>query len=162
MTSIPVKFGDVFICSFPFTSGQLGKPRPVLALLDLGQDCLIARITSVPHTDKLDVSIAQWKQAGLEKPSVVRLTRLVTAEKTLLKTKIGSPGHAAHVVCEFRVQAGELLRRRVGLRRPRAGGEQSLRHGHQKQERIGNLHPLSRLLGFVGAELFDAVEDVPY
>ena len=90
MTSTPVNFGDVFICSFPFTSGQFSKPRPVLVLLDLGQDCLIARITSVPHTDKLDVSIAQWKQAGLEKPSVVRLTRLVTAEKTLLKTKIGN------------------------------------------------------------------------
>jgi mRNA interferase MazF len=90
MTSTPVKFGDVFICAFPFTSGQLSKPRPVLVLLDLGEDCLIARITSVPHADKLDVSIAQWKQAGLEKPSIVRLTRLVTAEKTLLKTKIGS------------------------------------------------------------------------
>jgi mRNA interferase MazF len=90
MTSTPVKFGDVFICSFLFTSGQFSKPRPVLVLLDLGQDCLIARITSVPHTDKLDVLVSQWKQAGLEKPSTVRLTRLVTAEKTLLKTKIGS------------------------------------------------------------------------
>jgi hypothetical protein len=59
-------------------------------LLDLGQDCLIARITSVPHAEKLDVSLAQWKQDGLEKPSVVRLTRLVTAEKILLKIKIGS------------------------------------------------------------------------
>jgi mRNA interferase MazF len=87
---MPVKFGDVFICSFPFTSGQYSKPRPVLVLLDLGEDCLIARITSVPHIDKLDVSLEQWKQAGLEKPSVVRLTRLVTAEKTLLRTKIGS------------------------------------------------------------------------
>ncbi|MEI6083521.1 MAG: type II toxin-antitoxin system PemK/MazF family toxin [Verrucomicrobiota bacterium] len=89
MTSTPVKFGDVFICAFPFTSGQFSKPRPVLILLDLGQDCLIARITSVPHADKLDVSLTQWKQAGLEKPSIVRLARLVTAEKTLLKTKIG-------------------------------------------------------------------------
>jgi hypothetical protein len=42
-----------------------------------------------PHTDKLDVAITQWKQAVLEKPSVVRLTRLETAEKVLLKTKIG-------------------------------------------------------------------------
>jgi mRNA interferase MazF len=88
MTST-LKLGDVYICSFPFTSGQFSKPRPVLVLLDLEEDCLIARITSVPHTGLLDVSLTQWREAGLEKPSVVRLTRLVTAEKTLLKLKIG-------------------------------------------------------------------------
>ena len=90
MTSTPVKAGDVFICSAAFALGQFSKPRPVLVLLDLGQDCLLARITSMPHTDKLDVPLSQWKQAGLEKPSIVRLTRLVTAEKTLLQTRLGS------------------------------------------------------------------------
>ena len=89
MTST-LKVGDVFICAFPFTSGQFSKPRPVLVLIDLGQDCLIARITSVLYSGPLDVALTQWKQAGLERPSVVRLTRLVTAEKTLLRTKIGS------------------------------------------------------------------------
>lgn len=88
MTST-LKLGDVYICSFPFTSGQFSKPRPVLVLLNLDEDCLIARITSVPHTGLLDVPVTQWREAGLEKPSVVRLTRLVTAEKTLLKLKIG-------------------------------------------------------------------------
>jgi len=88
MTST-LKLGDVYICSFPFTSGQFSKPRPVLVLLDLEEDCLIARITSVPHTGLLDVPLTQWREAGLEKPSVVRLTRLVTVEKTLLKLKIG-------------------------------------------------------------------------
>jgi mRNA interferase MazF len=84
-----LKLGDIYICSFPFTSGQFSKPRPVLVLLDLEEDCLIARITSVPHTGLLDVPLTQWREAGLEKPSVVRLTRLVTAEKTLLKLRIG-------------------------------------------------------------------------
>jgi mRNA interferase MazF len=88
MTST-LKLGDIYICSFPFTSGQFSKPRPVLVLLDLEEDCLIARITSVPHTGLLDVPLTQWREAGLEKPSVVRLTRLVTAEKKLLKLKIG-------------------------------------------------------------------------
>jgi len=88
MTST-LKLGDVYICSFPFTSGQFSKPRPVLVLLDLEEDCLIARITSVPHTGLLDVPLTQWREAGLEKPSVVRLTRLVTTEKMLLKLKIG-------------------------------------------------------------------------
>ncbi|MDH7504005.1 MAG: type II toxin-antitoxin system PemK/MazF family toxin [Verrucomicrobiota bacterium] len=88
MTST-LKLGDIHICSFPFTSGQFSKPHPVLVLLDLEEDCLIARITSVPHIGLLDVPVTRWHEAGLEKPSVVRLTRLVTAEKTLLKLKIG-------------------------------------------------------------------------
>ncbi|MBM3861240.1 MAG: type II toxin-antitoxin system PemK/MazF family toxin [Verrucomicrobia bacterium] len=89
MTST-LKLGDIYIASFPFTSGQFSKPRPVLVLLDLHEDCLIARITSGLHTGLLDVPITEWRKAGLEKPSVARLTRLVTAEKTLLKLKIGA------------------------------------------------------------------------
>ena len=89
MTGVQTCALPIYICSFPFTSGQFSKPRPVLVLFDLEEDCLIARITSVPHTGLLDVPATQWREAGLEKPSVIRLTRLVTAEKTLLKLKIG-------------------------------------------------------------------------
>ena len=84
-----VEFGDVYICLFPFTSGREVKPRPVLVLRDLDPDCLICRITSVPHQGFLDLAIAHWKEAGLEKPSTVRLSRLVTVEKSLLKLRIG-------------------------------------------------------------------------
>jgi hypothetical protein len=52
-----VEFGDVCICVFPFTSGQGGKARPALALMDLGNDCLVCRITSVPHRGFLDIEL---------------------------------------------------------------------------------------------------------
>jgi mRNA interferase MazF len=84
-----VEFGDVYICLFPFTSGQVGKARPVLVLKDLDPDCLICRITSVPHRGLLDLPIGNWQKAGLEKPSTIRLSRLVTVEKQLLKLRIG-------------------------------------------------------------------------
>lgn len=84
-----MKFGDIFICRFPFTSGDLSKPRPALVLFDLGPDVVISRITSVLHSSSLDISVADWATAGLAKPSVVRLNRLVTAEKTLLGTRLG-------------------------------------------------------------------------
>ena len=84
-----VEFGDVYICLFPFTSGREVKPRPVLVLRDLEPDCLICRITSVLHQGFLDLAIAYWKEAGLEKPSIIRLSRLVTVEKSLLKRRIG-------------------------------------------------------------------------
>ncbi|MEX2092526.1 MAG: type II toxin-antitoxin system PemK/MazF family toxin [Pirellulales bacterium] len=85
-----MKFADVFICRFPFTSGDVSKPRPALVLFDLGPDVVICRITSAPHSGPLDVQVADWAAAGLAKPSVVRLDRLVTAEKTLLRTRLGA------------------------------------------------------------------------
>jgi len=88
MTST-VEFGDVYICHFPFTSGRGAKPRPVLVLRDFDPDCLICRITSVPHQGFLDLGVSHWQDAGLEKPSTIRLSRLVTVEKQLLRLRIG-------------------------------------------------------------------------
>ena len=88
MTST-VKFGDVYVCVFPFTSGQGAKVRPVLILMDLELDCLVCRITSIPHRGFLDLTVSHWQEAGLEKPSTIRLSRLVTVEKQILKLRIG-------------------------------------------------------------------------
>ncbi len=82
-------FGQVFICQFPFTSGAFSKPRPVLALFDLQQDVVICRITSVIRNGPLDVTLKDWTLSGLAKPSVARLDRLVTAEKTILGRRLG-------------------------------------------------------------------------
>ena len=82
-------FGEIYICQFPFTSGTLGKPRPALVLFDLGEDTLICRITSVLRTGLLDVQINDWSSVGLAKPSVARLDRVVTAEKSCLGRKLG-------------------------------------------------------------------------
>ena len=85
-----MKFGDIFICRFPFTSGILSKPRPALVLFDLGADVIICRVTSAAHSGALDVPVIDWAAAGLARPSVVRLNRLVTAEKSLLGVQIGA------------------------------------------------------------------------
>jgi mRNA-degrading endonuclease toxin of MazEF toxin-antitoxin module len=84
-----MKFGEIFICRFPYTSGVLSKPRPGLVLFDLGLDVMICRITSAKHSGKLDVAVGDWAAAGLAKPSVIRLDRVVTAEKSLLRTRVG-------------------------------------------------------------------------
>jgi len=81
--------GDVWVGVFPFTSGQDAKARPILVLMDLGSDCLVCRITSVPHSGFLDLPINAWREAGLDKPSTVRLSRLITVEKPILKVRIG-------------------------------------------------------------------------
>jgi mRNA interferase MazF len=82
-------FGEVFICQFPFTSGAGSKVRPALLLFDLQQDAIICRVTSVSRTGPLDVSLKDWQHAGLLRPSVARLDRIVTAEKTVLIRRLG-------------------------------------------------------------------------
>ncbi len=82
-------FGEVFICQFPFTSGTGSKIRPALVLFDLQQDAVICRITSVSRNGTLDVTLSDWQAAGLLKPSVVRLDRIVTAEKTIFLRRLG-------------------------------------------------------------------------
>ncbi len=84
-----VDFPDVCICVFPFTSGRAAKARPALVLRDLGQDGLVARITSVSHHGFLDMAIREWRAAGLEKPSTLRLSRLVTVENLIIRVRIG-------------------------------------------------------------------------
>ena len=82
-------FGEVFLCQFPFTSGTVGKVRPALVLFDLRQDAVICRVTSVLRSGPLDVTLADWRLAGLLKPSVARLDRLVTAEKSIFIRRLG-------------------------------------------------------------------------
>lgn len=82
-------FGEVFICEFPFTSGATSKLRPALVLFDLPPDAIICRITSVLHAGPLDVPLTDWQAAGLLKPSVARLDRLVTAERTVFVRRLG-------------------------------------------------------------------------
>jgi mRNA interferase MazF len=83
-------FGEVHICRFPFTEGVTTKVRPVLVLFDLGEDLVICRITTVPHATPCDVALKDWQDAGLLKPSTVRLNRLVTVERPLLKQQLGT------------------------------------------------------------------------
>ena len=60
-----------------------------LVLFDLHLDALICRVTSVARTGGLDVPLLDWQAAGLLKPSVACLDRLVTAERTLFRRRLG-------------------------------------------------------------------------
>jgi mRNA interferase MazF len=67
----------------------MSKPRPVLVLFDIQQDVIICRVTSVSRSGPLDIALADWQQAGLAKPSIARIDRLVTAEKLILGRRLG-------------------------------------------------------------------------
>src|ERR1051325_2072182 len=82
-------FGEIFICQFPFTSGASSKLRPALVLFNLKDDVVICRITSVSRGGPLDVVLKDWQAEGLLKPSVARIDRIVTAEKTVFLRRLG-------------------------------------------------------------------------
>ena len=52
-------------------------------------DAIICRVTSVLRSEPLDVTLTDWRTAGLLKPSVARLDRIVTAEKTVFVRRLG-------------------------------------------------------------------------
>jgi len=82
--------GELVLLAFPFSSGAAIKQRPALVLADTGDlDLLVARVTTQVHDSIYDVPIQDWKQAGLLAPSIVRVHKLATLEKSLVQRKLG-------------------------------------------------------------------------
>ena len=83
--------GDLLLTNFPYAGGMQYKKRPALVLLDVGDaDLVLARITTQPHHTTYDVNIIHWKSSGLRAPSVIRLHKIVTSEKTQVLRVLGS------------------------------------------------------------------------
>ncbi len=82
--------GDLLLVAFPFSSGSFVKVRPALVVVDTGDsDVVVARVTTQLHQTPHDVRLADWQGAGLLGPSVARLHKLATLEKTLVRRKLG-------------------------------------------------------------------------
>ena len=83
--------GDVVLVSFPFADQGQGKKRPAVVVADTGDsDVTMARVTTQRHSSAYEVSLQDWKSAGLLAPSVVRIHKLATIAKGLVSTRLGS------------------------------------------------------------------------
>ena len=81
--------GELILLAFPFSSETGGKQRPALVLLDANdQDLLVARVTTQTHRSPFDIVIQDWNGAGLLAPSIVRLHKLATVEKRLVRRRL--------------------------------------------------------------------------
>jgi mRNA interferase MazF len=84
------KPGDVVLVKFPFTTGGGSKLRPALVVLDTGDDDLVvARITTQQSLSPFDVPVTDWRGAGLLAPSIARLHKLATLEKSDIVRALG-------------------------------------------------------------------------
>jgi mRNA interferase MazF len=82
--------GDLVLIAFPYTGAAQAKHRPALVILDTGDgDVVVARVTTQMYRTANDVTILNWQGAGLRAPSVVRLHKLATLEKGLIRRRLG-------------------------------------------------------------------------
>ena len=83
--------GDLLLVTFPFADVGQSKRRPAMVVADTGDsDVLLARVTTQSSRDVFDVELVEWKAAGLLAPSVVRLHKLATINKSLVGKRLGT------------------------------------------------------------------------
>jgi len=82
--------GDILLVPVVFSDGSGYKKRPVVIVYDSGDaDLLVAPVTSQAARSSRDVSVDNWQRAGLRLPSIVRIEKLATVEKTTIVKKMG-------------------------------------------------------------------------
>ena len=93
------KKGDVVLVRFPFTDLSGSKQRPGLivssdSLNRVRDDVLVAAITSqIPATlaaDEFPIPTGELSACGLPKPSILRLSKLVSLHQQLVIKRIGA------------------------------------------------------------------------
>src|SRR5712691_1360530 len=85
-----MKLGDVVLLRMEFHQIAGGKVRPAVVLLDAGDDDFVAApVTSRPRLSEYDLPIQEWKLAGLNVPSCVRVHNTVLPKSGVVR-QLGS------------------------------------------------------------------------
>lgn len=83
---------EVWYARFPYEDDEsIVKERPVIILNVDTLECLSVKVTShdVRDTDKFDTPIEYWREAGLKKPSVARVSKVMNLSKDRFVNKKG-------------------------------------------------------------------------
>ena len=86
-----MKLGDVVLLRMEFHQTAGGKARPAIVLLDAGDDDFVAApVTSRPKLSEYDLPVREWKNAGLNVPSFIRVHKLTVLAKGGIVRRLGS------------------------------------------------------------------------
>ena len=86
-----MKLGDVVLLRMEFHQTAGGKVRPAIVLLDTGDDDFVAApITSRLRLSEYDLPVREWKTAGLNVPSFIRIHKLTVLPKSGIVRQLGS------------------------------------------------------------------------
>jgi mRNA interferase MazF len=109
---------DLVLVPFPFTDLTTTKQRPCLILSAFQPKGLVEHYVVAMVTSNLgglgfpgDTRLTKWSEAGLPKPSMVRLAKVVTVERSLIRKKLGSvhSGDKQAVRRQFRLVFAEVV-----------------------------------------------------
>jgi len=86
-----LQLGEVVLLRMEFHQTTGGKVRPAVVLLDAGDDDFVAApVTSRPRLSEYDLPIQEWKTAGLNVPSFIRIHKLTVLPKSGIARQLGS------------------------------------------------------------------------
>jgi len=82
--------GDIVLIIFPFTDLSGTKLRPAIILTETESDITVCFITShLEWKDKSDILLHPSSENGLKKPSLIRVAKIATLDKSLAKGLLG-------------------------------------------------------------------------
>lgn len=90
-----VRFGTVVLVPFPFTDQSASKQRPAVVISSAAYqqarpDLIIMAVTSqLRSSTPFDVVLADWRAAGLLKPSAVKPV-ITTVAQSLVRKSLGN------------------------------------------------------------------------
>ena len=86
-----LQLGEVVLLRMEFHQIAGGKVRPAVVLLDAGDDDFIAApVTSRPRVSEYDLPIQEWRIAGLNVPSFIRIHKLTVLPKSGIVRQLGT------------------------------------------------------------------------
>lgn len=83
--------GDIVLIPFPFTDLTGSKKRPILLLIVGNLDVTVNFISTQLHwQEPTDLLLQPNVMNGLKKPSLIRISKIATIDKTLVIGKLGN------------------------------------------------------------------------
>lgn len=84
-----MRAGDVVLVPFPYIEKTAFKERPVVVLLKTGNRVVCAALTSHTRAMPWEVELKHWQEAGLQRPSKVKVDTLSTFSSSSKVYRLG-------------------------------------------------------------------------
>jgi mRNA-degrading endonuclease toxin of MazEF toxin-antitoxin module len=85
-----LRLGELVLIRIGFHQTPGGKVRPAVVLLDAADDDFVAApVTSRDRTSEFDVPIQEWRAAGLNTASTIRVHKLTVLAKDEIVRRLG-------------------------------------------------------------------------
>ena len=85
--------GEIVVIEFPYSHLKDAKRRPILILkVPKGEDIIVLQITGSSYEKSVEIPIKKedFRQGNLKRDSYIRIDKIASIEKSLIRYKIGS------------------------------------------------------------------------